>query len=75
MGKKKIDNLKFVESNHVRNITYHIRKRGLLKKCIELSSMCGLEVYLFIHDTKKNKVIEYQSNGQFDLQKIQQTLN
>ena len=70
MGKKKIDNMKFVEDNHVRTITYHLRKRGLLKKCIELSSMCGQEVYLFIHDTKRDKVVEYQSSGNFDLSQI-----
>ena len=70
MGKKKIDNLRFVEDKHVRNITFHLRKRGLIKKCIELSCMCDLDVYLFIQDTKKRRVVEYKSNKDFDVHNI-----
>ena len=41
MGKKKIDNIKYMEDKNQRNITFSKRKRGLLKKIIELSSLCG----------------------------------
>jgi hypothetical protein len=50
MGKKKIDNLLYIEDRNLRNIAYHIRKRGLMKKVIEISSMCGLDIYMFAYD-------------------------
>jgi hypothetical protein len=59
MGKKKIDNLLYIENRNLRNIAYHIRKRGLMKKVIEFSSMCGLDMYLFVHDKLSDKMIEY----------------
>ena len=70
MGKKKVDNLQYLKDRSLRNIAYHIRKRGLLKKAIELSSMCGLEMFLLIYDKEKDKIIEYQSNDQFNLGKV-----
>lgn len=70
MGKKKVDNLQYLKDRSLRNIAYHIRKRGLLKKAIELSSMCGLEMFLLIYDKEKDKIIEYQSNNQFNLGKV-----
>ena len=70
MGKKKVDNLQYLKDRSLRNIAYHIRKRGLLKKAIELSSMCGLEMFLLIYDKEKDKIIEYQSNDRFNLGKV-----
>ena len=74
MGKKKVDNLQYLSDRSLRNIAYHIRKRGLLKKAIELSSMCGLEMYLLIYDKEKDKIIEYQSDDQFDLNKVSEII-
>jgi hypothetical protein len=62
MGKKKIDNLQYLQDKHLRNIAFTFRKRGLLKKCIEISSMCGLDVYLLIRDKHQNKTVEFQSS-------------
>ena len=74
MGKKKVDNLQYLKDRSLRNIAYHIRKRGLLKKAIELSSMCGLEMFLLIYDKEKDKIIEYQSNDQFNLGKVKEII-
>ena len=59
MGKLKVDNLEYVKDRTLRNIAYHVRKRGLIKKAIELSAMCGLDIYLLIHDKEKDKIIQY----------------
>ena len=59
MGKKKINNLLYIQDRNLRNIAYHIRKRGLMKKMIEISSMCGLDMYFFMYDKQKSKIIEY----------------
>jgi hypothetical protein len=53
MGKKKIDNLLFIEDKNMRNITFCKRKRCLLKKTIEICSLCGLDMFMFVYDKDK----------------------
>jgi hypothetical protein len=40
MGKKKIDKLKLIDNKLQRNVAFCKRKRGFLKKAIELSCLC-----------------------------------
>jgi hypothetical protein len=40
MGKKKIEKLKLIDDKLKRNVAFCKRKRGLLKKAIELSNLC-----------------------------------
>jgi hypothetical protein len=70
MGKKKIDSIKFIDDRNIRNITYHKRKRGLIKKAIELCSLCDLDIYLFLYDSDKKKVIEFNSSPNFSIETI-----
>jgi hypothetical protein len=42
--------LKRIESANDRQSTFCKRKRGLLKKCIEISELCGVFVHLVIFD-------------------------
>ena len=66
MGKKKIDNIKFIENKNHRNVTYSKRKKGIVKKAIELSSLCGQEIYMVIFDKEKQKLVEFKSTGDFN---------
>ena len=70
MGKKKIDNIKFIQNKNHRNVTYSKRKKGLIKKAIELSSLCGQDIFLVIFDKEKQKIVEFKSNSDFTSQKI-----
>lgn len=74
MGKKKIDNLLFIEDKNMRNITFCKRKRGLLKKTIEICSLCGLDMFMFVYDKEKQKMIEFRSDQSFKLQTVQNLL-
>ena len=47
----------FIENEAKRKVTCSKRKRGLLKKSIELSTMCGLDIFLVIFDKDKQKLI------------------
>ena len=74
MGKKKIDNLLFIEDKNMRNITFCKRKRGLLKKAIEICSLCGLDMFMFVYDKEKQKMIEFRSDQNFKLSKVESLL-
>ena len=54
------------------------RKKTLLKKIIEFSQLCGMNIFMVIHDTEIGRVIQYTSGtrekGLFDLKKAQEVL-
>ena len=65
MGKKKIDTTKRIQKNTDRLITYYKRKKGLLKKAIELSNLCDQQMYLAIYDSKNRRLVTFQSHDDF----------
>jgi len=61
MGKKKIEVFAKISDKNSRNVTYSKRKKGLIKKAMELSILCQQEIYLAILDKEKNKFVLYTS--------------
>jgi hypothetical protein len=69
MGKKKI-NIKKIQQDRIRQVSFEIhnwhqityckRKKGLIKKAMELSLLCDIKVFLFLYDQRQNKFIQYQ---------------
>ena len=75
MGKRKIESMKLIDSSSARNITYCKRKKGLLKKAMEISMLCGQEVFLVCLDKEKEKLILYRSSNDFDEIKVKDLIN
>ena len=48
-------------------ITYFKRMRAILKKCIEISEKCELDVFCFIRDRKMSRIVEFNSTPGFNL--------
>ena len=59
MGKRKILKFTKIEDNNQRNITYIKRKKGLIKKAMELSMLCDQKVFVAIYDPNKEKLVLY----------------
>ena len=56
MGRNKIK-MESIKNERTRQVTYYKRKKGLLKKSMELSLLCGVKVFLTIVDKKENLTI------------------
>ena len=47
-------------------VTLNKRKRGLIRKAIELCKLCDQAIYLAIFDQEKNTLVQYKSSEIFD---------
>ena len=66
MGKKKLESFDKIEDKNALAVTYCKRKRGLIKKGIELSQLCDQFVYIVIFDKEKQRLVEYCSTSDFN---------
>ena len=71
MGKKKLESIDKIVDKNSRNVTYCKRKRGLIKKAIELSKLCEQHIYLIIFDKEKQRLIEYSSLPEMNSEVVQ----
>ena len=70
MGKKKYEQIQRIPSSNSRNITYFKRIKGLIKKAIEISVLCDQEVFMYVLDNHKNRILHYSSDPTADLLEI-----
>jgi len=57
MGKTKIAGIEKIKERSKLNVTFQKRKRGLLKKVIELTSLCDQQTLMFIYDNHKHTLM------------------
>ena len=70
MGKKKISFDKKIENTTTRNVTYCKRKKGLIRKAMQLSVLCDQQILLCVFDKQKQKLVTYQSNESFTPERL-----
>ena len=74
MGKRKIDKSKKIENKNQRSVAFCKRKRGFLKKAIELSRLCDQKIFMVMYDPDKDRVIQYSSEQGFSFQSALETV-
>jgi len=67
MGKKRIQKIQKIEDHKLRKVTYCKRKKGLLKKSMELALLCDLRVFMYIFDEEQGRVIHFASDSSYNL--------
>ena len=67
MGRNKIT-IKKIKDDRIRNITYYKRKKGLIKKAMELALLCDVEVFVSIYpkNISQNQVLLFSSTNNVD---------
>jgi hypothetical protein len=65
MTRKKIQ-IKKIENTTERQVTFSKRRRGLFKKALELSTLCGAEIALIVFSAT-GKLFHYASSRFFSL--------
>jgi hypothetical protein len=58
-----------------RKVTSTKRRRGLFKKGMELSLLCGLEIFMVVFDPEKQKIFELKSQEDFDVTLVHHMLD
>jgi len=67
MTKQKRINYDVIPCKEKRNVAYCKRKKGVVKKAIELSKLCNLDILIVMFDKEKQKLYEFRSDKQFDI--------
>ena len=67
MGKNRLKKMEKLENVSYWRVTYCKRKKGLLKKSIELSLLCDVNVFLLIYDKNLKRCVHYASDPKEDL--------
>ena len=59
------DTRHYITNKVKREVTLCKRKRGLIKKVIELSQLCNIDIFMTLFDKEKQKIIEFRSQNNF----------
>ena len=74
-GKRRTDTFDVIKDEHDRYVTFCKRKRGILKKAIELSRLCDQHIFMVIFDKTKQRIIEFSSKDTFNAKVVSKLTN
>ena len=70
-----IEKIMKIQNAQQRKVCLCKRKKGLIKKAIELSLLCDLDVFTLIYDKNLERVTHFASNEHTDIRTLLNTQN
>ena len=67
MGKRSLEKIQTITDRNIKKVALCKRKRGLIKKAIELSIMCQQTIFIYIFDKWTKRMIHYASDEAEDI--------
>jgi hypothetical protein len=74
MGKNKLTHYDTIKDKHAKNITFSKRKKGVIKKAMEISHLCEQDVFVALYNRENKKLVLYQSTPDFTPLKINEII-
>lgn len=68
IGKRQSFKLEEIKDSESMRISLSKRKKGLIKKCIELSIMHNQDIFMFMFDKTQQRLTEFRSDPQMNSQ-------
>ena len=75
MGKKRIEKITRLSNEIKRKVTLCKRKKGLIKKMIELSVLCDLKIFMLIQDDENQRTTHFLSHQDFNFVNVFNEMN
>lgn len=75
MGKKRIERIQKIVNLNQRKVTLCKRKKGLIKKIIELSVLCDLKIFMLIQDDDNQRATHFLSHKSFNFMETFNDMN
>ena len=72
---KSKNELRYIEDPKKRKVNTVKKKRAVIKKVIELSALCGLDIFMVVFDRNNQKIVEFNSDQDFDQHVISHILD
>ena len=70
MPRKLLNRVSPIPDVQKRKVAFCRMKKDLLKRSMELSQMCDMQVLLVVYDEQKSRMTLYQSQEEFDLTRV-----
>ena len=64
--RRKGNNMEPVLTQKQKDVTFCKRKKHIMKKLIELSTLCDVNIFMTIFNKEKQAIFEYRSDTTFD---------
>ena len=75
MGKKRIEKITRLNNDGQRKVTLCKRKKGIIKKMIELSVLCDLKIFMLLQDDANQRTTHFSSHKDFNFVECFNDLN
>ena len=67
MGKKRLEKITRIDKDSTRKVALCKRKKGLIKKCVELSVLCDLKIVMLVQDNASQRVTHFASHKDLNI--------